>query len=287
MQAKITYYGVRGSIPAVGEPFIKIGGNTTCVFIETKKEKIIIDAGTGIRNLGNDLMKGIFGKGGGKASILFTHTHWDHIQGFPFFMPGYIPNNEFCIYGETKEITLIDEGTEDKSDWDIERALSAQQSFMFFPAATHHMGAKLNFNPVSESELIELSDVKISALTLFHPNSTLGFRFDFKDKTFVFCTDVEHNDSMLDKIGAFAEGADVLAYDCQYTPEEYEDGKAGWGHSTYMEASKIMRYAKAKKLHMIHHDPSHTDDFLFDLEKTAQKEYSNTALVHEGFSFTL
>lgn len=284
---KIKYYGVRGSIATPGKSFEKYGGNTTCVCIETDKDLFILDAGTGIRNLGNDLLKRQFGsKEGGKAHIFFSHTHWDHIQGFPFFLPAYLPQNEFTIYGETKEIKSQDENNLERIEtWSIERTLSTQQTFMFFPASTQNMGAKLKFNEINHENSIKTKTTEIKTLRIFHPNNSVAFLFDFFGKKYCFCTDVEHNDLMIEKISDFAKDADILAFDCQYTPDEYENGRKGWGHSTYEIAAEICNRAGVKNLHMIHHDPSHDDKMIDDIHKKALRLFKNTTAICEGQEF--
>lgn len=288
MKAKITYYGVRGSTPVSGKNYLIYGGNTTCLFFETEHEKVIIDAGTGIRILGLDLMKREFGKGQGNASLILTHTHWDHIQGFPFFIPAYIPGNRFEIFGETKKVPVAFSGrlSEDHT-WDIERTLSMQQMFMFFPASTHNMSSNHSFHPVLPQVPLEKKNLRIKFLRMHHPNISLGIRFEFGKKVYCFCTDVEHSNEMTDKMIDFVQGAEVLSYDCQYTPDEYENGKVGWGHSTYVEAAKIASCAGVKQLHMIHHDPLHDDVVLKSMEELARGEFTNTFLVPEGYQFEI
>lgn len=287
MKIRFQYYGVRGSIPVSGKEFSRYGGSTTCFFVETEKTKLVIDAGTGIRLLGMDLLKREFGQGKGKLHILFTHTHWDHIQGFPFFIPCYIPGNEIHIYGETKQVkVLTDAGREEIQTWSIERTLYMQQMFMYFPASTHNMSANLHFHELKSGQVLELEDLKVESLTLYHPNHSLGFRITHGDFSFVFCTDVEHSDAMIEKLSAFAEGANGLAYDSQYLPEEYEQGKVGWGHSTYYHGIQIAKKANIPHFHLIHHDPTHDDEKLNSIQELAKKEFSNSFLVPEGFSFT-
>ncbi len=289
MTARITYYGVRGSTPTSGPGFEKFGGNTTCLFVETEKVKIVIDAGTGIRLLGLDLMTSEFGKGQGELNMMFTHTHWDHIQGFPFFIPAYIPGNKIHIYGEEKAIRIKQENGDEKEEaWNIERTLYMQQTFMYFPASTANMAGNFEYHTIAGNQVLEFDGLTVKTLSMHHPNNTLGFRFDFENgKSFTFCTDVEHVNKMDQKIMEFAEGSEALAYDSQYTPEEYEDGKIGWGHSTYIHGSQIVKAGGIKEYHMIHHDPIHDDTFLSDLEASAKKEFAKTLMVPEKYSFEI
>ncbi|MDH4263558.1 MAG: MBL fold metallo-hydrolase [Spirochaetia bacterium] len=282
MPIHIKYYGVRGSTPTPGMQYDKYGGNTTCVYIKIDGQHIIIDSGTGIRNLGLDLLK-IFPKEGGHAHILFTHTHWDHIQGFPFFVPIYMPSNKFDIYGETKVIPANNRN----ETWTIENVLSMQQNFMYFPVRIKDLPSNLNFHELKPEVIINPGSFEIHCKRLRHPNDALGFRFNYNKKSYVYCTDIEHSDAMTEELVKFAMNADVMAYDCQYTPEEYTASKIGWGHSTYEVAAEIAIKANIKHVHMIHHDPMHTDTFLQDMEKSARKLFKNMIMIPEGFSFDI
>ena len=285
MPVKITYYGVRGSTPSPGKDFNRYGGNTTCVFIQTEDQNIILDAGTGIRMLGNDLMNQGFGTHGGHCHLLFSHTHWDHIQGFPFFVPAYLPQNRFDIYGETKIIPVPDGDA--KHQWSIQDVLSMQQNFMYFPVSTKDLASSITYHVVESGHKLDFGYTEVNILKLKHPNSSLGFSFKFKKNKYVFCTDVEHSPEMIEELAEFAKDADYLAYDSQYTPEEYKKSKIGWGHSTFAVAAEIARKAKVKMVHMIHHDPIHNDAALDDLEKRAQAEYKNIMVVPEGYTIDL
>lgn len=286
MSFKIKYYGSRGSIPVSGTRYNEFGGSTTCVLVELTDHTIIIDAGTGVRQLGNDLMASGFGSKEGKTvSMLFTHTHWDHIQGFPFFIPAYLPQNKIQIYGESKKVTVSD--SDSREVWDIEKTMKGQQQFMYFPVSMDNMAASFSFHPIGPDHPVTIGDVKISALRMNHPNTTLGFRFDFENKAFVFATDVEHSDAMVDALIEFSKDADIFAFDCQYFPDEYEAGKQGWGHSTYEYGIKICEEANVPTLHMIHHDPTHDDDRLKEMESLAQESFKNSIMIKELSEYSL
>lgn len=284
MPLQIKYYGVRGSVPVSGADFTRFGGNTTCCFVRHGDTRIIIDAGTGIRMLGLDLMASGIAQQGGVLHLLFTHTHWDHVQGFPFFVPAFLPNVHLHIYGQTKTFMAPD-GKEDV--WDIERTLKVQQHFMYFPVDTHYMASQKTYHAIAPGDSFRIDNVRIACLALYHPNTTLAFRFEADNKVFVFSTDVEHNDKMIEELAAFASGADILAYDCQYTTAEYEAGKVGWGHSTYDSAITICQRGKIRELHMIHHDPLHTDNTLLAMEADAKSKFPNAIMIPEGYSCTL
>ncbi len=284
MSLKIKYYGVRGSLPVSGGDFSGFGGNTTCCYIQHKDTKIVIDAGTGIRILGLDLMRTELPKTGGHIHMLFTHTHWDHIQGFPFFIPAFLPNVTLDIYGETKTVPGLDGADE---EWNIEKVLKMQQHFIYFPVGTKYMSSNKTFREITPASKLRIGEVDVECFALHHPNSTLAFRFTAEGKSFVFSTDVEHNDEMLDKLAQFSAGADVLAYDCQYTMAEYHAGKIGWGHSTYESGIAICKSGGVKNLHMIHHDPLHSDNTLKQMEGDAKKLFASAHMIPEGYEFSL
>ncbi|MDH4201103.1 MAG: MBL fold metallo-hydrolase, partial [Spirochaetia bacterium] len=254
-----------------------------CVFVKINDQNIIIDTGTGIRNLGLDLLK-VLPREGGHAHIFYTHTHWDHIQGFPFFIPIYMPNNSFDIYGETKNIPGLNNT---KETWSIKNVLHTQQNFMYFPVSVKDLPSRINFHEIEPGQNLDLNGFEMRFIRMRHPNDSIGMRFNYNKKSYVFCTDVEHNDTMIEELVDFAKNADIFAYDCQYTPEEYTATKTGWGHSTYEAAAEIANKGKIKKVHMIHHDPLHTDNFLLDMEKSAKKLFKNITMIPEGAEFDI
>ena len=242
----------------------------------------IIDAGTGIRQVSSDIMEDSSVK---EIKLFFSHTHLDHIQGFPFFVPLYDPSNHIDIYGETKIIPKkdLDGKTLSEERWDIQKILAAQQNFVFFPIAEANTPAKKVYHNLIGDRFYDFGDFQIKTLTMHHPNRTVGFRFEFKGGgSFCFCTDVEHNDEMIQSITEFAQGADVLAYDSQYTQEEYENGRQGWGHSTINVGAKIASDAEVQEYHMIHHDPWHDDQTINSMQKFARKLFKKTLAVPEG-----
>lgn len=270
---------MRGSIPVFDNRFQKYGGNTTCIFVETGDGLFIVDTGSGARDLGNSLMARL----PIHAHIFYTHTHWDHIQGFPFFVPLYIPNNRFDIYGETKEV--VSNGK--KEIFTIEKVLKTQQNFMFFPAPLEEMASEKHYHELVPEQVITVGQTKILSFRQDHPNSSLGFRFDYQGKSFTFSTDIEFSKNTLETFSKYNQQVQVLAFDCQYTPTEYQDGKIGWGHSTYEHAAQIANHLKVKQLHMIHHDPMHDDNKLDQMEKDAQKLFKNSKMIPQGYKFSM
>ncbi len=266
---KIKYYGVRGSIPVPGKDTVKYGGNTTCVFIEQDDTFLVFDAGTGIRNLGRDLLKRGF-TGQGKLHMFFSHYHWDHIQAFPFFTPAFIKGNEINLYGETKY------------NQSIKDVLKKQQEFINFPVELSGMMSKLHFLEIMETEPTTIGPFNIKIARLNHPGGVLGFRVETKTGAFVFATDIEHFSVPDNKLIELSKNASILMYDAHFTPEEYPK-YIGWGHSTYEEGIKVAQLANVKELHLCHHAPEHTDAQIDDLQRNAQAKFQKTYAIQEGW----
>lgn len=261
----VKVWGARGSIPTPGPKTLKYGGNTSCLEIRCGNEIIILDAGTGIRELGQVLKNNM----PLKAHILFSHHHWDHIQGFPFFVPFYGPGNDFNLYAERKT-----GGT-------LEQLLSAQMKYPYFPVPIPKSPSTLEFNDIDAGQELAIGDVKVTAFRANHPDGCLTYRVEYNNKVIVYSTDTEHTTELDKNLCKAAENADLFIYDCNYTEEEYEIRK-GWGHSTWNEAVKISNEAGAKKLILWHHDPLHSDEFIDDLEKTVQLVFPNSQAAYEG-----
>ena len=268
---KILYYGVRGSIPVSGKEYHKYGGDTTSVYIFYQGKHILIDAGSGIRRLGKDLVSFSSSL---EIYLLFTHYHWDHIQGLPFFLPLFSPQNTIYLYGTPKK--------DHKGNlWDLPKILNTQQERVYFPILLRETPSKKEFFHFSPGEDISFPFLKIKTLPLEHPGGAVAFKFFFDSFTYVFSSDVEHTPSMIEELILFSQGADILAYDAQYTPQEYEK-RVGWGHSTYEMGAYIAKEARIKELHLVHHDPFHTDPLLEEIEEKAKKIFPNTRLVFQN-----
>lgn len=244
---KIKFYGVRGSIPTPGSDTEKYGGNTLCTKVRDKDTEIILDAGTGIRVLGNDLIAKL-PSNPIETHIFLSHTHWDHIQGLPFFGPVYTKGNEIHIYMvENKGIGL-------------KQALEGQMLPQYFPTSLKKMDANIHLHDIKEGQLVEISGFKIKNGRLNHPfPGATAYRIDSNNKSMVYATDTEHYKYRPDEtLLKLANNADVLIYDSQFTPEEYKT-RVNWGHSTGQKGVEIAKKAKVKRLVLFHHDPSHTD----------------------------
>ena len=249
-----------------------IGGNTTCVEIDTGTETIIVDCGSGMRPCGYSLMAREFGRGQGVAHIFLTHAHWDHIQGFPFFPPAFVPDFRLNIYC-TKDARAI---------------LDRQMSPPFFPVGLDVMASTKTFHQLRPDEDIAIGEASLRHIPLPHPQESTAFRVVEHGKSFVFATDTEHApDHINEPLRKLSEGADVLIYDAQYTSEEYNAGKQGWGHSTYAEAVKLARAAKVGRLILYSHDPSHDDEVLRKIEAAAQELFPNTVAAFDGMKIEL
>ncbi len=260
---KIIFRGVRGSIPTPGANSIKYGGNTTCIEIRTAaNELIILDAGTGIHALAQnlDLQQQI------NAHIFITHTHWDHIQGLPFFTPLFIPDNHIYIYGGLDPVT--NEG--------IQRAMAIQLQYSFFPIREAELKAKLSYQTIMPGEPVSVGNAIITPTILNHPVLNFGYRIDCDGQSIFFSGDYEpayniynKSDSGFDEYQAFIDekltevtkamaNVDALIIDSSYNDEEYIQ-KRGWGHGTYTLALKTAARSQVKRLFFTHHEPSRTD----------------------------
>jgi phosphoribosyl 1,2-cyclic phosphodiesterase len=272
----VRFWGVRGSIPVPGPSTAQIGGNTSCIEIRAGSEILIFDAGTGLRGLGNILLREL----PVVARMFFTHLHWDHIQGFPFFGPAFVKGNRFDLFGARKITSTLAE------------TLAGQMNFPNFPVSLAEMAAQMNFHDLREGEAVACGDAVISNTQLNHPGGVFAYRVDFGGHSVVVATDIEHYSCLDQKLLALAEGADVLVYDAMYTPDEYAGAndtapRTGWGHSTYEEGVKIARAARVRKLVLFHHDPDHDDATVRRIEATARQSFSETVAAYEGLTIAL
>ena len=246
---KIKFWGTRGSIPVPGKDTTIYGGNTTCLEITLNSGRtVIIDAGTGIRRLGEKLIKENRNK---DIHLLITHIHWDHVFGFPFFYPIYdrstkiyIDGNHNCLKG-------------------LKYTFDNKMGDGFFPITFNDLRAEITYLEKLVNGPLEIDGTVIDSIPLHHPQGGMGFRFREGNKIFVFITDNELVGKMwegrsLKEYIDFCKDADILIHDSQYTPEEI-DKRMGWGHSDYKAAFELAYNADAKKLILFHHDPPRTD----------------------------
>ncbi|PZV04065.1 MAG: MBL fold metallo-hydrolase [Leptolyngbya sp.] len=267
----VQFWGVRGSIPSPGSETVRYGGNTSCVEMRIGGKRLIFDGGTGLRVLGKSLLSEM----PVEAYMFFTHSHWDHIQGFPFFVPAFAKGNCFHIYG-----AIAPNGAS------MKQRLHDQMLHPNFPVPMQVMQSDLKFYDLFPGDTMQLGDITIETGPLNHPNSAMGYRLTWQGRTVVYATDTEHFADCLDEnLLHLARNADVLIYDACYTDEEYHDpksSKVGWGHSTWQEGVKMAKAAGVKKLVVFHHDPSHTDEFLDKVASQVESVFPDSVLAQEG-----
>ncbi len=274
---RTTFWGVRGSVPSPGPHTAEIGGNTSCVEVSCDGTRLIFDGGTGLRLLGSRISS----ETPTTVHLFFSHVHWDHIQGFPFFAPAFVEGNTIHMYGATG-VT----GT-------VESAMAGQMESPNFPVKLEQLPSKLVFHDLSPGEKVELEGgVTVSTAAGNHPGGVLAYRVDYGGKAMVYMTDTEHGSPADAALCELARDADLLVYDCQYTPEEYEgEGgrhrKVGWGHSTFVSGTALARAAGAKKLVLFHHDPDQDDAAVRDKERRARELFANAEAAYEGLSIVL
>ncbi len=272
----IQFWGVRGSIACPGPETVRYGGNTPCIEMRVGSERLIFDGGTGLRVLGQSLLSQM----PVKAHMFFTHSHWDHIQGVPFFVPAFAPGNSFHIYG-----------TRSPDGKTIQQRLTEQMHHPNFPVPFQLMKADFKFCDLKVGEVVEIGEVTIENAQLNHPGEALGYRVNWRGYSAAYITDTEHFPDRLDQnVLKLVDNADVMIYDATYTDEEYHSkasSKVGWGHSTWQEAIKVAKAANVKKLVIFHHDPLHNDDFLDRVGEAAAQQFPNTFMAREGLSLQL
>ena len=270
---KVRFWGTRGSLGTPGPGTTYFGGNTSCVEVTTEGGgRLILDCGTGARQLGIELLatapKPLQG------SILLGHTHWDHIQGFPFFKPVFVPGNSFAVWAPQGGSRSLQE------------TLSGQMEFTYFPIELGQLPAQITYHELAEGTY-EISGARVTTQYLNHPAVTLGYRIEADGAVVVYITDHEpfsdnlwRGDSEPGRIDSmvhegdrrharFMAGADLVIHDAQYTPEEYASKKT-WGHSTYEYVVDVAAAAGVKRVALTHHDPEHNDLFVADIEQRAR-----------------
>ncbi len=245
---RIKCWGSRGSIAVSGRKYLKYGGDTTCVeVVSNNGDLIIIDAGTGIRELGNELVR----TGRNSINVIFTHPHWDHLSGFPFFKPLYRKDTDIHVRGPRT--------TRDS----VMNIVSKTMSPPYFPVELEDISSDISFHATGPKSF-EIGSVKIQSIPLNHTNRGVGYRLEEDGKSFVFLTDNElaHHHPEGRKAAdymKFSEGADLLFHDAEFTPEEYKNTK-GWGHSVYLDTVELAMKAGVRKLGLFHHNQDRSDD---------------------------
>ena len=246
---RVKFWGTRGTRPTPGRRTLRYGGNTTCLEVRDKHDNlIIIDSGSGIAELGASLAQDT----AIQAHLLITHTHLDHIQGFPFFLPAFIPGTHLTIVGPAG------------SAKSLQAAFADQMDPAYFPVRLDHMPADMEFIERNPGETFEVGGLRITPHLLMHPIPTFGYRIDEGATRFAFATDNEiamfaqEQNGTLKDLAEWCRGADLLVHDAQYSREEYKT-HAGFGHSTFEEALSLAEQADVHQLAFFHHDPAHSD----------------------------
>jgi phosphoribosyl 1,2-cyclic phosphodiesterase len=298
-ELKIKFWGVRGSYPTPGAGTVKYGGNTACVEICAGERTIILDAGTGIIPLGHDLMKrAAQEKRSLEILLLFSHLHNDHTQGFPFFVPAYIPNARLHIFGPG--------GTPET----VKHVLEHNQSAETFPVSLREMASSKAIESIRESQVIVWDEENIRVtesgarlspdavvIRIYsshaHPGGVYIYRITWRGKSVVYATDTEGYVGMDRRLVAFARDADVLIHDAQYSEEHYRGQLAGfpatqgYGHSTAVMACEVAAAAETGELILFHHDPAYADDWVAAQESTAQKFFPDSRAAYECLEIKL
>lgn len=273
MEFKVKFWGVRGTFPCAYPSHLGYGGNTSCVEVTVGDRTLILDAGTGLRGLGKHLLRDNIRH----ASLLLSHAHWDHINGFPFFEAGYRPDFSLDIFA--RDLTGCN---------CIGEVLTSCMEKPLFPVPLTTMRAKLGFQNLHAGDQIDLAPgLVIKTGELNHPGGAVGYRIEYGGKVFCYVTDTEHVAGQLDQnILRLIEGADIVAYDSSYTEEEYAT-RVGWGHSTWNEGVKLAREAGVKQFCLFHHDPDHDDTIMAGIEREAQRAFPGAFAAREGVTLDM
>jgi len=277
----IDFWGVRGSVPSPGSETIRYGGNTSCISITLDNKILILDAGTGIRNLGSSMI----GQSDLKIFVIITHTHWDHIQGFPFFTPIYQPNRPVYMFPTLHKKNLVLSSLIDQMDG------------AHFPLTPDQVPSNFNFITEDPLEFLAKNGFHMELVPMNHPGGAFGYKIKFDDTVICYFTDNEIDPPYpksieLNELTEQCKNADVLIHDAQYTEDDMPF-KHGWGHSLISQVTDLGKTANVKNLVYFHHDPDRTDDELdAQLQKVSKTLKENGSSVkpyfaHEGLKITL
>ncbi len=301
-QFLVRFWGARGSYPVPGPHTVRYGGNTTCVEVQAGKHTLILDAGTGIVNLGHDLLRRAREQQDGGAPInvtlLFTHMHNDHTQGFPFFLPAHVGTSTLQILGPR---TFHE---------DLEDTLNHAVLPPNFPVSLHEMPSLKMVRSLHETDMVLISpeDGHLHIHNIHHSDFNRSpemlcihiyrsrahprdgvyiYRIEWQNRSMVFATDTEGYQGTDQRLVAFARGTDLLIHDAQYTEHDYISAKQGWGHSTPEMACNVAKQCGAGKLVLFHHEPRYTDEQIDDIERKSQQRFPNTIAAYEGLEIVL
>lgn len=272
---KVKFWGVRGTIATPDVDKMCVGGNTTCVEVRPNDGSIIIfDAGTGLIPCGKSLLKEFEGKEIPKIHLFLSHTHWDHLCGFPFFSLNFIEGVYVDVYGPIKE------------NRDLEEVFTTLMNSDFCPISYKTLPSRFSFHNIPEGEVLLSNNIKIIASNHCHPGGAYGYRVEVDGKVFVFNTDVEHQNGLDERVIKLSKDADLMVHDAQYIQDELKN-HVGWGHSSYEQVIKIAQLAGVNQLGFTHHDVNRTDTDIDTLEQVAQISFSNSFFCREGMIIDL
>lgn len=265
----VRFWGVRGSVPCPGPATVRYGGNTACVEVRCGERLLIFDGGTGLRPLGETLRKD---GGPHEIDLFYSHAHWDHIVGLPFFAPCFDAQSRLRIWSGHLKPPLP-----------IKAVLQKMMGAPLFPIPLRTFSAHLDFIDFAPGEeLAPHPEIRLLTAPLNHPNGATGYRLEHGGKSIAYVTDTEHRPGMLDRdVMRLSAGADIMIYDAAYTDDEYPAHR-NWGHSTWQEGVRLATAAGARLLVLFHHEPSHDDDFLDGVAAEAEKRRPGTLVAREG-----
>jgi phosphoribosyl 1,2-cyclic phosphodiesterase len=273
MSFTVKFWGIRGGVAVSSPDYVGYGGNTSCVEVMLDDRHLVFDAGTGIRLLGQKFLReNIF-----EIELLLSHTQWDYINGFPFFVPAYDPRRKLRVFAGHVE-----------GGGGVKETLAKQMEGPMFPVPLETMRAELKFEDFLSGDTLEITpEIFVRTAALNHPSGGTGFRVEYQGKAVCYLPGTEHTPGEIsDDLIKLCEGADLLIYDCSYTEEEFES-KKGWGHSTWNQGVRLADAAHVIKLALYHHSSEHNDAFIRELEVDAQREFANAFSAKEGMEVAI
>lgn len=270
----VRFWGVRGSIASPGPETSEVGGNTSAVEVVCGSTRLCLDAGTGLRALGQSMLRARSSGERLDLTLLLSHYHWDHIQGLPFYAPLYAEEAGLTVIGGSSGIMGVRE------------ALEHQMKPPVFPVRFDDVGARIVTREALPGRAFDVGEATVRTARGNHPGGVVAYRIEHEGVSVVYATDTEHDGTVDPSLRALAEGADVLIYDAQYTPEEYPR-KRGWGHSTYLEGIALAHAAGVRDLILFHHDPTRSDRAVAAVEREARALFPRTQAAREGLCLEL